>query len=84
MNLKSKKGQTISEYLVLSALVVVGSISVIQLLGSNIQRRLAQVSEAIRGGKMAKVTGQKSSQKNYEVRDMGDFHEAIEEKDSAK
>ena len=77
---KSKSGQAMSEYLILTALIAIGSIAVVQLLGTNIQRRMATISEAIRGEKKV-FEGKKAEERHYEVRDLGDFSEGFEDKD---
>ena len=78
---RSRRGQAITEYLILTALVAVGSIAVVQVLGSNIQARLAVISEAIRGQRK-EIQGTEAQKKHYEMRDLGDFQGAIRDNSS--
>jgi Flp pilus assembly pilin Flp len=81
MKSTGKKGQALSEYLILTALVAIASIGVVQVLGSNIQSRLAMISNALRGDR-TKLAGRKAEAKHFEVRDLGDFQEAMEDSSS--
>ncbi len=76
-----RRGQALSEYLILTALVAVASIGVIQLLGSNLNRSLGEVAAAL-GGERKEITKKTVEEKHYEVRDLGDFNKAMEDKDS--
>jgi pilus assembly protein Flp/PilA len=78
-----KHGQAISEYLILTALIAVGSIAMIQILGSNIQKRIAVVSEAIRGNKK-ELQGTEAKEKHYKIRDLGDFQQGMQDSGSDK
>lgn len=75
----SKKGQALSEYLILVALIGVGSIAVVQVLSHNLKTRLAMVSENLRGEHKAHFDGKKIEQKHYRIRDLGDFNEGIQD-----
>ena len=75
---KSKRGQAIAEYLILTALIAIGSMGVIQILGSNIKNKLAVISEAIRGEKR-NWKGTEAQERHYKVRDMGSFQEAFDD-----
>ncbi len=76
----SRRGQAISEYLILTALIAVASIAIVQVLGSNIQSRLAVISDALIGKKNNQAKGKESSKEQYEVRSLEDFNNAMEEK----
>lgn len=52
MFLKNKKGQSLVEYLVIVALVAVGSISVVRVVSANVNARFANVANVL-GGKAA-------------------------------
>lgn len=45
--LKSKKGQGLVEYLILVALIAVGTIAVIKVVGQNITKQYEQVNRAL-------------------------------------
>ena len=73
-----QSGQAISEYLILVALIAVGSIAVIQVLSRNIRTRLGVISEAIRGHKK-ELEGVELRSEHFETLDMGDFQDAIQD-----
>ncbi len=73
---RQNNGQAIAEYLILTALIAIASVGIIQILGSNLQRRLTVISETIRGNK-TKIDGIQAQEKHYKVRDLGDFQEAM-------
>lgn len=74
----SRSGQALSEYLILVALVAVGSIAVVQVMSHNLKSRFAVVSENLRGNHDAHFEGKKIEQKHYRIRDLGDFNEGIQ------
>jgi Flp pilus assembly pilin Flp len=75
---RKRLGQALSEYLILTSLVVVGSIAVVQVLGSNLQSRLAMVAAAL-GGKKKTFAGEQVRKEHYEIRDLGDFTQAMQD-----
>jgi len=77
------KGQALTEYLILTALIGVASIAVVQVLGSNLRSRMAIISEALRG-KRIEIEGVQSKEKHYQVRDLGDFNEGMQDNDQEK
>lgn len=78
----SKKGQAMSEYLILIALISIASISVVQVLGANLRTRLAEVSEHLRGRHDVKLEGAKLKREHYEIKDLGDFGDGIRDNKS--
>ena len=72
----SKTGQTLTEYLILTALVGVGSIAVVQILGSNLQMGIGKVADAIRGKKNTNK-GSALKEEHYSIKDLGDFNSAL-------
>jgi Flp pilus assembly pilin Flp len=79
---KSRRGQAISEYLILTALIAVGSIAVVQILGSNLQRKLGKVANSLAGASRPEIKGQTVTEEQYKVRDLGDFTDAIKDTSS--
>ena len=51
-----------------------------QVLSTNLRSRFAVVSEALRG-KDKKIEGKEASEKYYEVIDMGNFQDAMEDRE---
>ena len=72
----SQTGQTLTEYLILTALIGVGSIAVVQLLGSNLQMGIGKVADAIRGRKNTNK-GTALKEEHYSIKDLGDFNSAL-------
>lgn len=71
-----KRGQALSEYLILTALVGVASISVVQMLSKNLRSKMSEVSEAIRGHKKT-YKGEAAEEKHYKTYDLGDFNQGM-------
>jgi hypothetical protein len=67
--------------LILTALIAVGSIAVLQVLGTNLQRKLGTVSESIRGGSSHRIEGRAITEREYQIRDLGDFEKGIRDND---
>lgn len=76
--IKSLRGQALTEYLVLTALIGVASIAMVQVFSTNLRSRLAVISEAIRGHR-TEIEGVEAREKHYQIRDLGDFQEAIQD-----
>ena len=76
--IKSLQGQALTEYLILTALIGVASIAMVQVFSSNLRSRLAVISEAIRGHR-TQIEGVEARERHYQIRDLGDFQEAIQD-----
>jgi pilus assembly protein Flp/PilA len=72
----NKKGQGITEYLILTALIAVGSIAIVQVLSRNIRTQFTVVNEAIRGKKKPRLEGEEATQRYYRKYHMSDFAES--------
>jgi Flp pilus assembly pilin Flp len=76
-NSKSRRrGQALSEYLILTALIGVASISVVQMLSKNLRAKMSQVSEALRGHRKT-YDGEAAQEKHYKSYDLGDFSDGM-------
>lgn len=73
-----KVGQTLTEYLILTALVGAGSIAVVQVLSHNLQLGLGKVSDAVAGNKKTSA-GKKTEEKHYSIKDLGDFNSSMQD-----
>jgi len=73
---KQKKGQAITEYLIITALIGIASIGIIQVLSSNLRGKLNVVSSALRGEKKSHQ-GKKADRKQTEILDLGDFQNSM-------
>ena len=75
---RRKRGQAISEYLILVALVAVASIGVIQVLSSNLRLRLGRVAAQL-GGQDMNRRAERVEEEHYQIRDLGDFGNATKD-----
>lgn len=70
--LSNQRGQSLIEYLILVALMAVGTISMVRALHHVVQTRFANAVYALQGtSKRAKTEGLKES--DYQKRDLSDF-----------
>ncbi|UYL09167.1 hypothetical protein B9G69_001075 [Bdellovibrio sp. SKB1291214] len=72
--LKNQKGQGLIEYLIIVAIVAVGSIAVIKVVGANIDVQFANVAKAL-GGDSQKIAAKEVTEGMYKKRDFGNFFE---------
>jgi len=69
----NRTGQGLVEYLVLVCLIAVSAISIVSVVGKNIQEQYTNVSQALRGE--SKISLSRPEKKNYDWRGMDDFME---------
>jgi Flp pilus assembly pilin Flp len=74
---KNRRGQAIAEYLILVALVGIASIAVIQVLSTNLRRKIGDVANAIGGKSSEKIESKKVEADQYEIKDLSNFKEGI-------
>jgi Flp pilus assembly pilin Flp len=71
--LRKRRGQGMTEYLIITALIAVGAIGVVGILGKNVQANFGTIANALRGGDSIKV--QTADQvTDADQWDMGDFY----------
>lgn len=73
--LKNKKGQGLIEYLIIVAIVAVGSIAVIKVVGGNINVQFANVAQALGGTDSRKKTAHEVTDSLYKKKDFSNFFE---------
>ena len=73
MKINCRKGQSISEYLILTALISVASIGVVQVLSANIRSRMANIARAIGGENSNVLRAKDVKREHYEIKDLGNF-----------
>ena len=69
---KNKKGQGLIEYLIIVAIVAVGSMSVIKIVGGNLDAQFAKVAYAL-GGKGKPGEPHEILESSYKKRDFSNF-----------
>lgn len=70
--IKNKRGQGLIEYLIIVSIVAVGSMAVMRVVGSNLNRKFGSIAEAL-GGQTSKIQALQVDQSHYKKRDMSDF-----------
>lgn len=73
--LKNKSGQGLVEYLIIVAIVAVGSIAVIKTVGGNINVQFANVAMALGGKDSRKKESHDVTESMYKKKDLGSFFE---------
>lgn len=84
MKLNNKNGQSLTEYLILTALISVGSIAIVQLVSRNIRTKFAVINAAIVGKEKPSLEGEKATERHYRKLDMADFAESATYHDDKK
>ena len=69
---KTQKGQSLTEYLILVALVAVSSIGIVRMLGQTTRAQLANITSSLQGkASSAEINEVKES--HYSQKDLSDF-----------
>lgn len=72
-NNQKQRGQSLTEYLILVALVAVSSIGIVRMLGNTTSTQLANITRALQGNKPKKLRSEKVEEKHYSKKDMSSF-----------
>lgn len=70
-----QKGQSLIEYLIIVAIVAVGTLSIVRVVGKNVSVQFANVAKALGGGDDSQLQAEKVNQKMYNKRDLSNFLE---------
>lgn len=73
--ISNQKGQGLIEYLIIVAIVAVGSIAVIKVVGANIDVQFANVAQALGGTDSKKKEALAVTEGLYKKRDFSNFFE---------
>lgn len=76
---QNQSGQGLIEYLIIVAIIAVGSLAVIRVLGESIASRFAKVAVAIQG-KEQQVQNPTIEESHYKKRDLSDFFDGAAKK----
>lgn len=68
----NQKGQSMIEYLLLTALIAIGSFAVVRTLGHSVSGKFAQITKAIQG-RDTNVKFESVQDGDYKKKDMEDF-----------
>ena len=70
--LKNSRGQSLIEYLMIVALVAVGSMAIMKSLGHTVKARFANITESLQGHEST-ITSEAVNAEMYKKRGMDDF-----------
>lgn len=73
--IKNHRGQGLIEYLIIVAIVAIGSISVIKVVGANLDVQFANIAQALGGNGSQKKRAHEVTDNMYKKRDLGNFFE---------
>ncbi len=73
MKINNNRGQSLTEYLLLTALLAVASMGIVRLMGQSVAGQFANITKAIQGGNQQAVQFQPVAPELYQKRDMSDF-----------
>lgn len=80
---QNQKGQGLIEYLIIVAIVAVGSLAVMRVVGGNIQVQFANVAQALGGKESQKKEIYKVSDNMVKKRDFSNFFEGSMNRDDS-
>ncbi len=72
-NRKRQRGQSLTEYLILVALIAISSIGVIRVLGDTTKVQLANIAKGLQGGHVKKIDNVEIKKSLYSTKDLSNF-----------
>ena len=72
---KGRRGQGMTEYIIIVALIAIAAIGVVSLFGDNIRALFATSANALAGNEEAKAKTNETKKKTYQHRNMKNFAE---------
>ncbi|MCK5708563.1 MAG: hypothetical protein KAI43_13015 [Candidatus Aureabacteria bacterium] len=77
---RSQRGQGMTEYIIIVALIAIAAIAVIVLFGDNIRKQFGKAATAVGGHKAAEVDETRGAKEaEFQERDLSDFGDAADE-----
>lgn len=73
MRLRGRKGQGMTEYIIIVALIAIAAIGVVSLFGDNIRKLFATSANALAGVEEAETNTKKANTQLYKHKSMEDF-----------
>ena len=70
---KKQKGQSLTEYLILVALVAISSIGVVRLLGQTARVQLSNITNALQGSKARQIKAEDVRESHHSQKDLSNF-----------
>jgi len=82
--IKNDRGQSLIEYLTIVALVAVGTISIVRVVGKNVSVQFANVAKALGSGDDHQLKAEKIDSRMYSKKDFSNFLEGASSADGKK
>jgi Flp pilus assembly pilin Flp len=73
MKILNSRGQSLIEYLLLTALIAIAAMGIVRVMGHSISARLADVTNAIQGYQGRRVEVERVQTGDYSKKDMSNF-----------
>ncbi len=70
--IQNKKGQGLIEYLILVAIIAIGTLGIVRVVGQNLNSQFSSVAMALQGEKK-KFKKEKVNETHYELKDLSNF-----------
>ena len=70
---KKQKGQSLTEYLILVALIAISSIGVVRLLGQTARVQLSNITNALQGSRAKQIKAQEVKKSHHSQKDLSNF-----------
>lgn len=83
-SIKNQKGQSLIEYLIIVAIVAVGAISIVRVVGKNVSVQFANIAKALGSGDDRQIKAEKLDAKMYSKKDLGNFLDGANSSGSQK
>jgi len=83
-HLKNKRGQSLIEYLIIVAIVAIGTMSIVRVVGKNVAVQFANVAKALGSGNDSQLKAEKIDTKMYSKKDLNNFLDGAISSESKK
>ncbi|MBK9323262.1 MAG: hypothetical protein IPM97_10030 [Bdellovibrionaceae bacterium] len=72
-HIRNKRGQSLIEYLIIVAIVAIGTMSIVRVIGKNVSVQFANVAKALGSGNDSQLKAEKIETKMYSKKDLSNF-----------
>ncbi|MGZ3744805.1 MAG: Flp family type IVb pilin [Pseudobdellovibrionaceae bacterium] len=81
---KSESGQSLIEYLIIVAIVAIGTMSIVRVVGKNVSVQFANIAKALGSGDDSQLKAEKPDSKMYSKKDLSNFLDGATSSDAKK
>lgn len=78
----NNRGQSLLEYLLLTALIAISTVSILRVMGHSISAKFAQTTKIIQGRRVGEVQIESVKESHYRKKDMSDFMSGAAKKEA--